>query len=339
MCMLFSYAFVRKDEKLQRVIEELSPYVDILIDSGAFTDYSASYKALANNSTNRAPIVLADYMDYCTGVHGKVWQYIMLDVIGNPAASMTNIDIMVDHGLKPMSVLVVGEDEESVLPYLDTNPFICVAGGAYGSASWAANRVASLFKASGGKARIHALGFTRHPTAFQLPVASIDSSSWCSGGRFGTLSMYNKRMGMKTLGRVDLDGRIPKAFAVMFKRCGITRDVLSNPENHSKTTSIMSSFTILAHLMFQRHVAQENFRYFLAVPNRNWVSTLSAIVSNVVGVDHLDWHGVRGEMDRLKQLELTNPDGYVDAVVEIFKRKTAWDIPLTGSHKGVPAAW
>lgn len=153
----------------------------LLIDSGAFSAFHA-----------KQSIDLEAYCAFLKARRSMFWDYIALDVINNREASIRNYHKMRMHNLKPMAVLT--EDMEVTqlndLMEMTGNERVCVAGGV----RWPMRAFMArcqLAKVHAPRAKVHALGFTRGSGPWRSGVASVDSSTWVNGSRFGSFATFD----------------------------------------------------------------------------------------------------------------------------------------------------
>lgn len=328
--LLISYAYLRDRTKqrgitlFEEMVLALSPYVDILIDSGAFTDYGQKKKALAAGKRHDG-ITVEEYIAACKRYHGRVWQYIMLDVIQNIEASRRNLAAMVGAGLKPMPVFIYPESYDEVPELVKINPHICVAGGVDAKRRFAQQRYQLTYKASGGEARIHGLGFVKHPDIFRLPLASVDSSSWCSGGRFGSISHYVPRTGFTTVNWREVKQDMHPRLWLHLQRCGIKPSDLSTVANHRQNFGIPAMTYAFAYLQLHQHCYSEGIRFFFAMPTTTWTQQLISIVAHTdTKANSFDYHAARATSIRARELAKRDPEAFTQWAVSVVKEKTAW---------------
>lgn len=281
--LLFSYYMLRGKKDFLEAVMALTPYVNVMIDSGAFSDYSQKIKASKSGATH-SPITVQEYIDICKNLfHGKVWQYVMLDVIGNSEKSRENLDQMFQAGLKPMPVLVTNEKIETILELVEKyNRRVCVAGGVGSPDKYIYKRYQSAYKASQGKALIHGLGFLRWPDVFQLPLATGDSSSSSSGARFGHIARYDKKKGLQKVQWKDFL-KAPHKFTELLslmRNCNITTDMLKNPNSYRTSTSIPAMFELFATSKFMEHSYEQGFGMFSAFSTIGWLNMYTSVVAS-----------------------------------------------------------
>ncbi len=193
--ILISYAYLRSAPAIQEFIDCAYPYCNILIDSGAFSNFWAKVKSAKGQKTGK-PVTLDEYISYIkTNLDKKVWQYIALDVAKDAKASNRNLAAMVDAGLTPMPVYVEGNSADDVSGIMQINKRVCVAGGVSSNDHYIRNRYKTVYEASDKTAKIHGLGFGRFPDIFCVPIRSDDSSTFATGSRFGNVCRYSKVSG------------------------------------------------------------------------------------------------------------------------------------------------
>ena len=178
--VLASFAMTGKDKRFNDVVMSLSEQhvINLMIDSGAFTKHNAK--------GNFGHITLDNYCEYLNKYGENSEKYVMLDVVGNADQSRINYEYMIARGLKPMFVATMFDrDFDYMRNTLDVTPDICVAGGVTTKGLWMTKRFQDVFRNTDKRAKIHGLGYVMLPNIFRLPLASIDSSSWKSGCRYG----------------------------------------------------------------------------------------------------------------------------------------------------------
>jgi hypothetical protein len=331
---LVSYAFLRvgrrneNQTRFEELMLALAPYADVLIDSGAFTDFTKTRNALAAG-TQYTPISVDEYIDACKLYRGKVWQYIMLDVIENAVASKQNLDRMVAAGLRPMPVFVYPESPDIVPELVAINPYICVPGGVEGRLQFVRQRYQFAYAKSDGRARIHGLGFVRHPDMFRLPLASVDSSSWTTGARFGVVSYYTPRGGTtRSLWHEITQEREPSLWRHL-QRCGIAPSDLSDPSNHKSNYGIPSLLSVFASVQQHQHCYRYGLRYFFSVARSLWIRQLLCVVSTV---DHqtnaFDYHAARRLSLKMQDVEKNDFALFVKWCVNVLSTCTDWQTEI-----------
>lgn len=173
--ILVAYPYL-KTRMLDMLTEASAAGARILIDSGAFTAHHAG-----------TSIDLAQYMAMLKGLPFTPDAYFVLDVVGDAAATDVNLQRMRDAGLDPIPIYIRGEPPEKLGALYRYAPLVGIAGlaaskNAPGYLKWVMRHV--------GTRPVHWLGFSRGSYVAHYQPASLDCSSWESGGRYGALSLY-----------------------------------------------------------------------------------------------------------------------------------------------------
>lgn len=189
LCILISYAYIGRTT--QPFVEALSPYINILLDSGAFTYRRRKKYAIIHGKEFIEPGV-PEYIQYLKGSGHYYSHYIARDVIGDSVETMANLGRMLDAGLLPVPVLtVVMPSDQGVKFVEEVNPYICVAGGVDEKQYWLSGRISRIYRDTGGRARPHCLGYGRYPGILTIRgLYSCDSSSGFTGSLFGNYRVF-----------------------------------------------------------------------------------------------------------------------------------------------------
>jgi hypothetical protein len=315
--LLMSYAYVGRSTKARGLLDAMldGGHVRMLIDSGAFTDFSRKRKAVETGESYK-PIVLSEYVAFCRTVHGRAFQYINLDVVKNAEATYSNYQTMLDAGLNPMPVFVVGEDWSRMAEYVTRNEWVCCSGGVDmpDRAIWA--RYKQAFAASGGKAKIHGLGFLRWPDVFKLPIRSGDSHACFNGAKYGLITIYDPLQGFVYIDRTKPDSKRAKQGWLravgMMRRFGINADDVLTMANWRSATGISTFLTMLAHLSFQVHARSRDFLAYVVCGGASHLYTLAATIAGwhassfavyretytrLIALNKTDWRRAADEMN------------------------------------------
>lgn len=149
--------------------------------------------------TQGVPVSVEEYADWLTENAPHLEVYANLDVIRDPEASAKNLAFLEARGFNPIPVFHAGSDYRHLEALIDAGyPYIAL-GGCVGFA--AARLMPHLVRChriarDKGKGTVfHGFGLTNIPAITSLPWYSVDSSSWGMGYRFGTLSLWDDRLG------------------------------------------------------------------------------------------------------------------------------------------------
>ena len=147
----------------------------VMLDSGAFTAFTAGVS-----------ISLQEYCDYVKAHAKYIYEYFVLDEIGDASGSLRNYNYMLDQGLNPIPVFHYGEDFSYLKHYMSLTDYVSL-GGLAGSGEhkkrWLAwmDLVWSqyLVREDGmPRVKVHGLGLASVDYIFRYPWYSIDSTSW-----------------------------------------------------------------------------------------------------------------------------------------------------------------
>lgn len=202
----------------QQVLETIKAAEDdvcLFVDSGAFTAWKAG-----------KTVSLDAYCKFIETLPVKPWRYFMLDVIGDPHATMRNYETMLQRGFNPVPVFTRGEDLSVLDEFYKTTD--CVGLGGVAGSDKASYQWVRAVADHLGKRKYHILGMTSLDWIKYLKPYSCDSSSWNYVARYGNIQLYMGRGRVQWFIREDLqDGRDTKAIFERASRYGITRESLS----------------------------------------------------------------------------------------------------------------
>ncbi|CAM4050938.1 hypothetical protein L1N85_24610 [Paenibacillus alkaliterrae] len=159
-------------------------YKCVILDPGAKTIAEAEQKGKFIK-----PIDLDAYAEFVTRHSDIIFQYLTLDIIGDPETTRRNTlfleravgrkPIPIFHVQNSLDVLeeMIGEDHE----------VIAIGGSVLVSRSRRAEVFAEIFNRFGDRANFHALGLGTTHLLMRYPWFSADASSWLNGRIFRTL--------------------------------------------------------------------------------------------------------------------------------------------------------
>lgn len=333
--LLYSYAYVRLNPVLEELICAMSPYVNVLIDSGAHTNHQIRIKKASGKNVKAEPVELSDYITFLKRPIGKsVWQYIALDVIRNKTKTDENLSAMLDAGLRPMPVFIEGHTEKDLEHLVNVNPRICVAGGVGSSDAYIRRRYRQIFDLSHQQAKIHGLGYGRWPGTFKACFISCDSSSFNYGARFGPLSMYDRRRGFLGMPWKELSSSHPP------KKPALRPELVSFLANtftlnaqdlgdvklfkgHRAIVNIPFVTGILAYLDFMAHVQEFHKDYFMALSKVDATQVI-AIVAYAAGTGDMSYKNILDLHRHVRAEQKVSQQRGISAVVELFEKGTQW---------------
>ena len=196
-------------------------WVDWALDSGAFTAYSKGV-ALCNTEYTATVNRLMSADPELTEAFG-------LDVIGDPAASIKNVENSWRDGAAVMPTFHYGSDFGYLLNMAKEYPKIALGGCARMHKSmklkWSKSCFARLWKA-GLQTKVHGLGFSSQYLTL-LPFHSVDASSWEFGPTsFGNWRSFDKTVKPKANKSTNLRREINMALADQRKARQLNRGVM-----------------------------------------------------------------------------------------------------------------
>lgn len=259
MNVLASYAYLGRNAKFNTLLLEASKMgiCNVMIDSGAHTIHNAK----KNTGLN-----LDGYCSYLEQHQDYVEKYVMLDVIKNEKATKQNYETMIRRGFKPMYVLTQYDDDFKYLKdAVKNNKHLCVAGGINQKSEWIAHRYYKVYNET--KALIHGLGYVKYPTMYQLPLHSVDSSSWIQAAQvFGRIIYFDN--GIKTERSIDyITGKkkLTQKLIHILESVKISPKIFLNKDNHKGQHSIGTLLSVLCYLEYQKLSYRKGQRLFLAM--------------------------------------------------------------------------
>lgn len=187
----------------------------LIVDSGAFTAWNTG-----------KPIHLDDYCRFLDSIEDlRPFHAVQLDVFGDPEASYKNLLIMRERGYDVMPVFTRGESLERLEEFYEMTDYIMFGGIVIGGKNreyvkWWLNRN------QGRKA--HWLGFVNIPFIKRYKPESVDSSSWNSASRFGNVSVWDGRYGIKTIHKKVFAQRPPDNVIHSMLKVGATPRMIQN---------------------------------------------------------------------------------------------------------------
>lgn len=266
--VLASYAYLGKGGPFNDLLMDASKngICNVMIDSGAHTIHNAKVDKGLN---------LDGYCNYLEKYGCNVEKYVMLDVIKNHKLTKENYKIMLSRGYNPMFVLTEFDNDFDYLrEAVSNNRHICVAGGVSTKSEWMSHRYYKVFNES--NALIHGLGYVKYPTMYQLPLHSVDSSSWIQGAQvFGHIIYFDD--GIKSaLSREYLSGKkkLPRKLIEVMEKCKISPTMFMKKENHRGKSSIGTILSIVCYAEYQKLSKAQNQNLFLATCNKTQLQQL-----------------------------------------------------------------
>ena len=283
--ILASYAYLNNDKVFCDWCFGLHKdgIANVMIDSGAFTLHNAKRK--------RDWLTVDNYCRFLEKYGNNCEKYVMLDVVGNDIQSKKNYELMVSRGFEPMFVLTMfDKDWQYLNETLNTNQNICVAGGVTTKGDWMTKRFQDVSVHTNRRAKVHGLGYVTFPKMFQVPLVSVDSSSWKQAALcYGTLNYFTPQ-GVKGMPYKDIlkkGGKcIPTALRQELDQIKVTPSLFIDKEQHKGDFSIESLASCVTFIKFQKYAKMHNRQLFLAVSGANDVKKLNYVYNNFNNLDY-----------------------------------------------------
>ena len=237
--------------------------INLFIDSGAFTNFTSG--------TDK--IKVDDYCHFLTEHKDLVWRYINLDKIGDAKESEANYQEMQSRGFKPVPVFTrdglgnSSQRKKDLFEMCQTTDFLClggVAGGLHRTENQKYVTGCSHFLKK-QKMPYHILGCGSPSIIKATRPYSCDSSSYCVGNKFGSMSLFFNgkfyAVNRKTIGSKK---KVP---TYVLRKYGMT-------DRHRKSSNLFEVQAydfrmdrgILSYIYFQRYIREKfNANYFLAM--------------------------------------------------------------------------
>ena len=168
----------------------------LLIDSGAFTNWKKGKESSVD-----------EYMTFLSDLPVQPWNYFTLDKIGDSEVTRQNHQKMIGQGFKPIPIFTRGTDLDELDELYDTSDLVGVGVGV-GSNNYK-GYLQHVIENNDDRP-LHWLGVTNPQMVGMFKPFSCDSSSWESGGRYGSINIYLGRGSFKTYKRLDAIKKAPE---------------------------------------------------------------------------------------------------------------------------------
>lgn len=192
--VLISYAMVKESPIGPRDFEMLvkSPHTEVLLDSGAFTALNAGKE-----------ILLEEYMEFLKEWEDQLFGYLALDVLGDPAGTDANLQVMLNDGLKPIPVHVRGDEQARMDQLFGWSDWVALGGLRRPHVGWSSKSYVKQKMLWAQGRNVHWLGYTNQGMVRGFKPYSCDCSNWSSGARWGTFQTYLGDWQWKNYGNIS----------------------------------------------------------------------------------------------------------------------------------------
>lgn len=297
--LLVSYAHMRKSpEPWLEFFDAVKGRFPLMIDSGAYTAWSVG-----------DPIDHTDYIGFLLANEHRFDHYVQLDIVRDAAATAVNLQTELEAGLRPMGVLTLDMAEDRFAALAEANDRVCIAGGVDESSDYYISRIERCWRSVRGACRIHGLGYTRAVEPFKSKVASIDSSTWAVGARYGKFSLFYRTRGciqydFRKMKRTPFV-RMPRSVQNYLIASGIRCDEFQEAGVASTNLSLLQLVTTDAWFRFAEACEDRGVEFYFALLNLPSLVPL-ALVSHHRVAGGLNWPALK--QARQLVLELFNRD-------------------------------
>lgn len=267
--LLASYAYLGKAEKFCDTFFGYSKdgVANVMIDSGAFT--------LFNSKGKNKWLTLDNYCKFLEKYGQHCEKYVMLDVINNHEESKKNYETMLKRELNPMFVFTSADDDYTYLKQaVANNEHLCVAGGTVCKGDWMSKRFQDVYAKT--QAKIHGLGFVSFPKIYQLPLCSVDSSTWIQTSQaFGNIMYFTDKLKSIPWSYVlKRKQKLPDEVIKLLEQVKITPKVFSDVSNHRGSKCIAYLLSMIAYIEYQKYSKRLDRNLFLAVGSKRCVEDI-----------------------------------------------------------------
>jgi len=201
----------------QELLKGSGRHLRFVLDSGAFTAWKSGN-----------PIELDAYCKFVESCKPEPWRYFALDVIGDPAATIKNYEIMLKRGFNPIPVFTRGECPSVLETFYETSEVVAIGGlvGTLGNKGF----VKGIMKYIKNR-WVHWLGFTNLDFVKYYKPYMCDSSTWESGARYGNIPLYMGNGKLQMIGKSDFQGKPNQQVLDRIQQLGIDPYLMSKTQS------------------------------------------------------------------------------------------------------------
>lgn len=246
------------------VLETLRPDWDVLLDSGAFSNFTAG----------RDVVTIDGYRSFLEMHGASFWHYMNLDRIGDAAASRDNLAYLRACNLRPVPVFQRGASFTELAEQGKQSDLVAL-GGIAGSIL-RSHRLEYLRAACKAAARlqipVHLLGIGGQAILSELRPYSADSSDYASSVRYGFVKLWDSKL-RKFVDVWSSQSRTPNARALDRSRVQLLAsygEKLSDVMKHEYWTARRLNWgarflAVRSYIRFAEHLAKLGVKYFISV--------------------------------------------------------------------------
>ncbi len=239
-----------------RCVDMLRPDWDVLLDSGAFTNFKAGKDVVTMDS-------------YCKFLeqHGsRFWRYMSLDRIGDAPGSRANLIELRRRGFSPVPVFQRTAPLHELEEMASQSDLVAIGGIAGGAALPGRSEKREYVEAAMAQTRrlgvnAHLLGVGSFATLVANRPFSADSSDYCKGNRYGELRLWEPRARQFVFFRRTRSPVLTRAMAKLLDSYQATPENLKDQKWWGRGALRISA---LSTFQFSEHMARLGTKYFLA---------------------------------------------------------------------------
>ena len=234
--VLVSFHYFKKknfDDIIEQLIVNNVP-PDLFADSGAFSAW-----------TQGAPVTVEEYAEWLHKWKHYFSVYCNLDVIDNPEETKINQRKLESLGLKPLPVWHIRTDRKVFEELCEEYKYVAVGGmvGTYWKKLMPKLVWAVKYGLEHGTV-IHGLGLTALTPMMQLPLYSVDSSSWGSGYRYGSVPVWDFKKNKKVIVQLG-DKKKWLKYSGSVKQLGFSAKRFANRDVGREEIASMSAISVM----------------------------------------------------------------------------------------------
>lgn len=317
---LFSFPVIARGKRLGwflDIVDVLGTRVNIMIDSGAYTNRNVLVKSYRTGEGAERIVLLPEYEDFLKHVSEKVWGYVNLDVIGDPIKTHRNYLKLMSDGFTPIPVVTPGISVKALEDLLTTTKRITVASSMRNS-----RKVLShIDNIVHGKVRVHLLGYSKYPAITYMPVHYCDSSSFMSGGLFGSLVTFNTETGMSVhslKSDTKKKGAVPDAVLNLMMRNNVRVSDIGTETLNKGSFSVVSSISVNAYIQLHEALTNAGIAYFFSISTFDWMNVILSIMASSTRFGNFDFQLCKNIYEELKVLSKSRSHSYLDTISRLL---------------------
>ena len=138
------------------------------------------------------------------------------------------------------------------------------------------------------------------PDMYQLPLATVDSSTWTAGRRFGRMSMFDKRNGLVGYSVGDMKQRdankIPAPLKKKWVEMGLNPRDRMTPDYYAGRLTVNNFINTEGYLHLHDYTRQQGLEYFFVIGDVIDVANIACVKASHKALGRLDYKFVYDSM-------------------------------------------